>query len=139
MGQEIKKPQKSAENRKNPEILPRTLTLGIFENWDKIFCTDFSRKTQKINKFFTKNKNKKYIFFQIKNGTRNKNPQKTGNPKKSSQKIFHFLKDFHSLTPAAVLFPLEQSLILLGRIHALGHLSNNKEQVHFHSQSTTKY
>ena len=24
-----------------------TLTLGIFENWDKIFCTDFSRKTQK--------------------------------------------------------------------------------------------
>ena len=67
-------------------------------------------------------------------------PQKSGNPKKNPhKKIFHFLKDFHSLTPAAVLFPLEQSLILLGRIHALGHLSNNKEQVHFHSQSTTKY
>ena len=45
-----------------------------------------------------------------------KNPQKSGNPKKkSSQKIFHFLKDFHSLTPAAVLFPLEQSLILFNK------------------------
>ena len=66
-------------------------------------------------------------------------PEKTGQPKKSSQKIFHFLKDFHSLTPAAVPFPLEQSLILLERIHASGRLSNNKELVHFHSQSTTKY
>ena len=70
-----------------------------------------------------------------KTGKIRKNPQKTGNPHK---KIFHFLKDFHSLTPAGVPFPLEQSLILLGRIHALGHLSN-KEQVHFHSQPTTKY
>ena len=65
--------------------------------------------------------------------------EKSRNPKNPSQKIFHFLKDFHSLTPAGVPFPLEQSLILLGRIHALGHLSNNKELVHFHSQSTTKY
>ena len=43
-------------------------------------------------------------------------PQKSGNPKKNPhKKIFHFLKDFHSLTPAAVLFPLEQSLILLNK------------------------
>ena len=62
-----------------------------------------------------------------------KNPEKSKNPKKN-----HFL-DFHSLTPAAVLFPLEQSLILLGRIHVSAHLLNNKELVHFHSQSTTKY
>ena len=40
--------------RKNPEILPRTLTLGISRNWDNFFCTEFSRKTQ--------NKNKKYKF-----------------------------------------------------------------------------
>ena len=65
--------------------------------------------------------------------------EKSRNPKNPSQKIFHFLKDFHSLTPAGVPFLLEQSLILLGRIHALGHLSNNKELVHFHSQPTTKY
>ena len=65
--------------------------------------------------------------------------EKSRNPKNPSQKIFHFLKDFHSLTPAGVPFPLEQSLILLGRIHALGHLSNNKELVHFHSQPMTKY
>ena len=78
-----------------------------------------------------------------KTGKIRKNPQKpekSGNPKKNPhKKIFHYLKDFHSLTPAGVPFPLEQSLILLGRIHASGHLSNNKEQVHFHLQSTTKY
>ena len=82
-----------------------------------------------------------------KTGKIRKNPQKTGKNRKNPEiqkknphkKIFHFLIDFHSLTPAGVPFPLEQSLILLGRIHALGHLSNNKEQVHFHSQSTTKY
>ena len=68
-----------------------------------------------------------------------KNPEKSGKSKKLPQKIFHFFKDFHSLTPAGVPFPLEQSLILLRRIHALGHLSNNKELVHFHSQPTTKY
>ena len=44
-----------------------------------------------------------------KTGKIRKNPEKTGNPHK---KIFHFLKDFHSLTPAGVPFPLEQSLIL---------------------------
>ena len=38
--------------------------------------------------------------------------EKSRNPKNPSQKIFHFLKDFHSLTPAGVPFPLEQSLIL---------------------------
>ena len=91
------------------------------------------------NKNLKKKKKKKFIFFfgqEIKN---RKNPDKTGKIRKSSQKIFHFLKDFHSLTPAGVPFPLEQSLILLGQIHASGHLSNNKELVHFHSQSTTKY
>ena len=64
-------------------------------------------------------------------------------PFKIGQKILtknlSFLKDFHSLTPAGVPFPLEQSLILLGQIHASGHLSNNKELVHFHSQPTMKY
>ena len=68
-----------------------------------------------------------------------KKPLKIGQKKKILTKNLSFLKDFHSLTPAAVLFPLEQSLILLGQIHALGHLSNNKELVHFHSQSTMKY
>ena len=75
----------------------------------------------------------------VKSGQIRTNPDKSRNPKNPSQKIFHFLKDFHSLTPAGVPFPLEQSLILLGRIHALGHLSNNKELVHFHSQPMTKY
>ena len=102
------------------------------------------------NKNLRKHKIKKFIFFKSKLGQEikiRKNPEKTRkNPKKKSknpskypQKIYHFLIDFHSLTPAGVPFPLEQSLILLGRIHALGHLSNNKELVHFHSQSTTKY
>ena len=36
--------------RKNPEILPGTLTLGIFKNWDNFFCPAFSRKTQNKNK-----------------------------------------------------------------------------------------
>ena len=104
------------------------------------------------NKNLRKYKIKKFIFFKSKLGQEikiRKNLEKTGKIQKiqkiiqkiqiSSQKIDHFLIDFHSLTPAEVLFPLEQSLILLGRIHALGHLSNNKELVHFHSQSTTKY
>ena len=70
-----------------------------------------------------------------------KKSKKTGQNRTKSltKNLSFFLKDFHSLTPAAVLFPLEQSLILLGQIHALGHLSNNKELVHFHSQSTMKY
>ena len=66
-------------------------------------------------------------------------PEKTGKKPEILTKNLSFLIDFHSLTPAGVPFPLEQSLILLGRIHASGHLSNNKEQVHCHSQSTTKY
>ena len=86
---------------------------------------------------------------------KNKNPEKSENPKNNSenpkilksfqkilpkkfQKSIIFLIDF-SLTPAGVPFPLEQSLILLGRIRASGRLSNNKELVHFHSQLTTKY
>ena len=73
----------------------------------------------------------------VKSGQIRKNPEKTGNQKNPHKKSFIFER--FSLTPAAVPFPLEQSLILLGRIHALGHLSNNKELVHFHSQSTTKY
>ena len=55
---------------------------------------------QKIN---TKNKNKKFIFFRSKLGQEiqlRKNPEISGKSKQSSQKIFHFLKDFHSLTPA---------------------------------------
>ena len=81
----------------------------------------------------------------VKSGQIRAKPVKSGqirtNPEiqKILTKNLSFLKDFHSLTPAGVPFPLEQSLILLGRIHALGHLSNNKELVHFHSQSTTKY
>ena len=109
------------------------------------------------NKNLRKYKIKNFFFFKSKLEQEIKNrkkPEKSGklrkNKKKiqksfqiSSQKIYHFLIDFHSLThsltPAGVPFPLEQSLILLGRIHASGHLSNNKELVHFHSQSTTKY
>ena len=52
-------------------------------------------------------------------------------------KIYHFLIDFFTL--AGVPFLLEQSSILLGRIHASDRLSNNKELVHFHSKWTTKY
>ena len=78
------------------------------------------------NKNCKKYKHKKIYLFQTKIGTRNKNPAKSGkirkNPKKSfqifSQKIYHFLIDFHSLTPAAVLFPLEQSLILFNKSHS---------------------
>ena len=47
-----------------------------------------------------------------------KNPQKTGKIRKSKKiltKNLSFLIDFHSLTPAAVFFPLEQSLILLSK------------------------
>ena len=91
------------------------------------------------NKNLRKYKIKKFIFFKSKLEQEikiRKNPKKS---QISSQKIYHFLIDFHSLTPAAVSFPLEQSLILLGRIRASDHLSNNKELVHFHSQSTTKY
>ena len=100
------------------------------------------------NKNLRKYKIKKFIFFKSKLGQEIKIRKKPDKSKKksnkksfqiSSQKIYHFLIDFHSLTPAGVPFPLEQSLILLGRIHASGHLSNNKELVHFHSQSTTKY
>ena len=126
---------------------------------------NFAEKPQnkrKKYKFFTKIKIKNLSFSsdkKLKSAKIRTKPDKSGQIRKSflgtlgnfqnwnnffdlefsSQKIFHFLKDFHSLTPAGVPFPLEQSLILLGRIHALGHLSNNKEQVHFHSQPTTKY
>ena len=60
-------------------------------------------------------KNKKFIFFFGQEIKIRKNPHKTGKIRKSSQKIFHFLKDFHSLTPAGVPFPLEQSLILFNK------------------------
>ena len=104
------------------------------------------------NKNLRKYKIKKFLFFKSKLGQEikiRKNPEKSRKIQKiqksqkffqiSSQKIYHFLIDFHSFTPAGVPLPWEQSLILLGRIHALGRLSNNKELVHFHSQSTTKY
>ena len=64
------------------------------------------------NKNLKKKKKKKFIFFFGQEIKIRKNPDKTGKNRKSSQKIFHFLKDFHSLTPAGVPFPLEQSLIL---------------------------
>ena len=64
-----------------------------------------------------------------------KNPKKY--PSKKSKKSIIFFDRF--FTPAGVPFPLEQSLILLGRIHTLGHLSNNKELVHFHLQLTLRY
>ena len=126
---------------------------------------NFAEKPQnkrKKYKFFTKIKIKNLSFSsdkKLKSAKIRTKPDKSGQIRKSflgtlgnfqnwnnffdlefsSQKIFHFLKDFHSLTPAGVPFPLEQSLILLGQIHASGHLSNNKELVHFHSQPTTKY
>ena len=77
-----------------------------------------------MNKFFTKNKNKKFIFFQKKLGQEIKNrkkPEKSGNPKnptKNPSKNLSKMIDFHSLTPAAVLFPLGQSLILLNKLHS---------------------
>ena len=100
-------------------------------------------------------KNKNFKKYKIKNVTfsnqnwnkKNKKLEKSENPKNNSENpkiqknpknLSFFFIDF-SLTPAGVSFPLEQSSILLGRIHASGHLSNNKELVHFHSQSTTKY
>ena len=121
MGQEIKnrsKPDKTGQIRSNPGKSgnpSKDIDLGNFMKLGQFFALNLAEKAKK---FYFSNQNW---------------------DKKSSQKIFHFLKDFHSLTPAAVLFPLEQSLILLGRIHASGHLSNNKELVHFHSQSTMKY
>ena len=72
-------------------------------------------------KNFKKYKNKKFIFFKSKLEQENKNPK---NPEKSQKilpknlKIYHFLIDFHSLTPEAVPFPLEQSLILLNKSHS---------------------
>ena len=100
------------------------------------------------NKNLRKYKIKKFIFFKSKLEQEikiRKNPEIQKIIQKIQKilpniltKIYHFLIDFHSLTPAGVPFPLEQSLILLGRIHASGRLSN-KELVHFHSQSTTKY
>ena len=75
------------------------------------------------NKNLRKYKIKKFIFFKSKLGQEikiRKNPEKTGKIQKieiSSQKIYHFLIDFHSLTPARVPFPLEQSLILLNKSH----------------------
>ena len=70
-------------------------------------------------------KNKKFIFFKKKLGQEikiRKNPQKTGKIQKIIQKILtknlSFVKDFHSLTPAAVPFPLEQSLIILNKSHS---------------------
>ena len=119
MGQEIKNPDLSGKIRKKAEIPKKSsgsLTLGIFKIWTIfIFEPKFRRKIPKMkikNKNLKKKKKKKFIFFfgqEIKN---RRNPQKSGENRKSSQKIFHFLKDFHSLTPAGVPFPLEQSLIL---------------------------
>ena len=73
------------------------------------------------NKNLRKYKIKKFIFFKSKLGQEikiRKNPEIQKIIQKiqmSSQKIYHFLIDFHSLTPAEVLFPLEQSLILLNK------------------------
>ena len=80
------------------------------------------------NKNLRKYKIKKFIFFKSKLGQEIKIRKKSGKNRKnpeiqkiiqkiqiSSQKIYHFLIDFHSLTPAEVLFPLEQSLILLNK------------------------
>ena len=86
------------------------------------------------NKNLRKYKNKKFIFFKKKFGARNKKPQKSAGNRINPEipniltKIYHFLIDFHSLTPAGVSFPLEQSLILLERIRASGRLSNNKSR-----------
>ena len=78
------------------------------------------------NKNFKKYKNKKIFFFRPKLGQEIKNPEKSGKIRKSkkiqkilpkilTKKSIIFLIDFHSLTPAAVPFPLEQSLILLNK------------------------
>ena len=48
---------KSGKIRIKPEILPGSLTLGICENWNNCFCTDFSSKKKEIkikNLFFKK-------------------------------------------------------------------------------------
>ena len=92
-----------------------------------------SRKIINKYKNLKKYKIKKFNFFKSKLEQEIKNPEKSKNPKNLS------FFDRFSLTPAAVPFPLEQSSILLGRIHASARLSNNKELVHFHSQLTTKY
>ena len=87
------------------------------------------------NKNLRKYKIKKFFFFKSKLEQEikiRKKPEKIGkirknpnNPKIqkksfqiSSQKIYHFLTAFHSLTPVAVPFPLEQSLILLNKSHS---------------------
>ena len=70
------------------------------------------------NKNLRKYKIKKFIFFKSKLEQEikiRKNPEKS---KKIPNFLTHFLIDFHSLTPAAVSFPLEQSLILLNKSHS---------------------
>ena len=89
------------------------------------------------NKNFKKYKNKKFIFFRPKLGQEikiRKNPEKSKKilPNILTKNLSFF--DRFSLTHSG-----GSSVPLLGRIHASGHLSNNKELVHFHSQSTTKY
>ena len=101
----------------------------------------FSRKSFQIKSknYFRKSENPKIILENLKIQKNPKiileNLKIQKNPK--IQNIYHFLIDFFTL--AAVLFPLEQSLILLGRIHVLARLSNNTKLVHFHSLLTSKY
>ena len=73
------------------------------------------------NKNLRKYKIKKFIFFKSKLEQEikiRKNPDKSKKIPNFLTKIYHFLIDFHSLTPAAVPFPLEQSLILLNKSHS---------------------
>ena len=87
------------------------IDLGNFQNLDNFFVLNLAEKSKnKNNKNFKKYKNKKFFFFRPKLEQEikiRKNPEKSGNPKKSSQKIYHFLIDFRSLTPVGVPFPLE--------------------------------
>ena len=90
IGQEIKKPDLSGQNRSNPQNPQNPQKSG--QNRTNPVKSGNPSKDIDLGKF-----PKLKQFF---------------DPEFSSQKIFHFLKDFHSLTPAGVPFPLEQSLIL---------------------------
>ena len=96
MGQEIKiriKPYKTAKIRINPEKSGNPswdIDLGNFRKLGQDFLNlNFAEKPKnkrKIYKFFTKNKNKKFIFFQKKLGQEIKiriKPDKTGKIRKS--------------------------------------------------------
>ena len=112
----LKKNQKKKKNSQNPKIKIKNTNFAKVK-----FLKSVSNFMRNLAEILPK-----------------KSFQKILKSKKKILKIYHFFDRFF-FTPAAVLFLLEQSSILLGRIHALGRLSNNKELVHFHSQSTTKY